>query len=112
MATPNNLQTEIRDLQEQVTQLRSALSREGGRAANRMRDEASAVVDGASRRAREAADYARNEAGTMANVFRDHPAASSGALITIGLLGGLLGYLLAAGSDRRNDYASSRHWFG
>lgn len=105
----NDMQSELRDLQQQVSTLRDALAREGNRAANTMRDRTAVAMDTASRRAREAADYTRAEAGSMAGIFRDHPAASSGALITAGIIGGLIGYFLSSSTPSR-DY-SHRNWF-
>lgn len=110
MASASNLQSEIRDLQEQVLQLRDVISREGGKTASALGEKTAVAINGASRRAREAADYTRAEAGSMAGVFRDHPAASSGALLTAGIIGGLIGYMLSTGGERRHD--SARHWFG
>ncbi|MBC7148534.1 MAG: hypothetical protein H5U22_04065 [Rhizobium sp.] len=92
----NSLQTQLRELQAQVTALTESLAEQGDAAAGRLRKRTSAAMRDASRTAEEVADYARSEAESVAGIVREHPAATSTALLTAGLIGGLLGYLIGA----------------
>ena len=103
-----NMQTELRDLQEQVSQLTASLARQGEKTAGQLRERTAVALNGASRKAESAADYARSEAATVAGVVREHPAATSTALLTVGLLGGLIGYFLATSTQSET---SSRRWY-
>ena len=69
-----------------------------------VRNRASDVVNGASRTAHAVADYAREGADTVAGVVRRHPAAATSAgLITLGIVGGVVGYLLANSTPPARD---------
>ncbi|MGV8936110.1 MAG: hypothetical protein ACOH2J_03245 [Allorhizobium sp.] len=103
-----NMQTELRDLQDQVTKLTANLARQGEKTAGQFRERTAVALNGASRKAEDAADYARSEVATVAGVVREHPAATSTALLTVGLLGGLIGYFLASTTAADN---SSRRWY-
>lgn len=92
----NSLQTQLRELQAQVAALTESLAEQGDAAAGRLRKRTSAAMRDASRTAEEVADYARSEAESVAGIVREHPAATSTALLTAGLIGGLLGYLIGA----------------
>lgn len=92
----NSLQTQLRELQAQVTALTESLAEQGDAAAGRWHKRTSAAMRDASRTAEEVADYARSEAESVAGIVREHPAATSTALLTAGLIGGLLGYLIGA----------------
>ncbi len=105
----SNMQSELRSLQNQVAELTQAISRQGSKTASTLRDRTSEVVDTASRRAQDAAGYTRAEAETMAGVFREHPTAASGALLTAGVIGGIIGYLV--GTSAHNSHDSHRRWY-
>lgn len=105
----SNMQTELRELQEQVSQLTASLARQGEKTASQLRERTAVALNGASRKAESAADYARSEAATVAGVVREHPAATSTALLTVGLLGGLIGYFLAA--TTHSSETNSRRWY-
>ena len=69
-----------------------------------IRNRASYVVNGATRTAHVVADYAREGADTVAGVVRRHPAAATSAgLITLGIVGGVVGYLLANSTPPARD---------
>lgn len=104
-----NMQSELRHLQAQVAELSQALSRQGSKAAASLRERGNEVAETAARRAQNAADYTRSEAESMAGVFREHPTAASGALLTAGLIGGVIGYLVGASTQQVQD--TRRRWY-
>jgi cell division septum initiation protein DivIVA len=123
----SNLQTELRDLREQMNDLKDMISREASRSGRAMRNRASEALDeasrtassvtgddvrarasdlanGAARTAHAVADYAREGADTVAGVVRRHPAAATSAgLLTLGIVGGIVGYLLANSTPPARD---------
>ena len=104
MAT-SNLQAELRELREQMTELKEVIGRQAGRAGYDVRHRASEAWHEAARTAGTVADYARDGADTVAGVARRHPAAASTALITLGIIGGVIGYLVATSTP-----AKRWHW--
>lgn len=130
----SNLQAELRELREQMNDLKDMISREAGRSSRNIRHRASEVLDeagrtassvtgydrddvrnrasdvvnGATRTAHVVADYAREGADTVAGVVRRHPAATSAGLITLGIVGGIVNYLLANSTPPARD--SRWHW--
>lgn len=95
MAT-SNLQAELRELREQMSALKETLNRQASRGSYDLRNRASEALEGASHAAGAVADYARDRADTVASAARRHPAATaSTALLTLGVIGGLIGYLIA-----------------
>lgn len=104
----NSLQTQLRELQAQVTALTESLAQQGDDAAGRLRKRASAAMRDASRSAEDAVDYARSEAESVAGIVREHPAATSTALLTAGLIGGLVGYLIGASQAPHHPH---RRWY-
>jgi ElaB/YqjD/DUF883 family membrane-anchored ribosome-binding protein len=107
MAT-SNLQAELRELREQMTDLKEAISRQAGRAGYDARHRASEALHGAARTAGVVADYARDGADSVAGVVRRHPTATSTALITLGIIGGVIGYLVATSTPNQRD--NRWHW--
>lgn len=105
----SNLQAELRDLREQMNDLKDMISREASRTASSVtgddvRARASDLANGAARTAHAVADYAREGADTVAGVVRRHPAAATSAgLLTLGIVGGVVGYLLASSTPPARD---------
>lgn len=104
----NSLQTQLRELQAQVTALTESLAEQGDATAGRLRKRTSAAMRDASRTAEDVVDYARSEAESVAGLVREHPAATSTALLTAGLIGGLLGYLIGASQAPHHP---PRRWY-
>lgn len=107
MAT-SNLQAELRELREQMSDLKDAIDRQAGRAGYDARHRASEALHGAARTAGTVAEYARDGADSVAGVVRRHPTATSTALITLGIIGGVIGYLVATSTPSRRD--NRWHW--
>ncbi|WP_416795358.1 hypothetical protein [Ciceribacter azotifigens] len=105
----NPIQEQMRELQAQIRELRQTLGIQGERAAGQLRGRAAAALEGASRTAGDAAQYARDEAATVAGVVREHPAATSTALLMAGLIGGLVGYFIATSSEAH--HRSHYRWY-
>jgi ElaB/YqjD/DUF883 family membrane-anchored ribosome-binding protein len=126
----SNLQAELRELREQMNDLKDMIGREAGRSSRTVRNRASEVLDeagraaasvtgytsddvrnrasdvvnGAAHTAHVVADYARDGADTVAGVVRRHPAAATSAgLLTLGIVGGIVGYLLANSTPPARD---------
>jgi hypothetical protein len=102
MAT-SNLQAELRELREQMSDLRHELGRQAGGAGYYARHRAAEALHGAARTAGYMADYARDGADSVAGVVRRHPTATSTALITLGIIGGIVGYLVATSTPTSRD---------
>lgn len=96
----NSLQVQLRELQAQVAALTESLAEQGDAAAGRLRKRTSAAMRDASRTA--------EEAESVAGIVREHPAATSTALLTAGLVGGLLGYLIGASQAPHHPH---RRWY-
>lgn len=105
-STNNDILNELRSLQAQVLQFKDILAEEGYSVAEDVRGRAATAINGAGRKVQDAASYAKDEAVSMGTVVRDHPAAASTALLTAGVVGGLVGYFLANSSQP----ARSSHW--
>ena len=104
-----DIMNELKNLQAQVLHFRNLLGEEGRHAADEARKRGGAALDIASSRARDAARYARDEANSVAAMAREHPTATSGALLAIGLIGGVVGYLLGQNHSRERD--SRWRWY-
>ncbi len=102
MAT-SNLQAELRELREQMSDLKEAIGRQAGRAGYDARHRAADAWHGAARTAGTVAEYARDGADSVAGVVRRHPTATSTALITLGIIGGVIGYLVATSTPSQRD---------
>lgn len=105
MANLNNrdIMRELRSLEAQVLQFKDMLGEEGRNMTSDIRERGAVALRNASGKARDAAQYAREEAGSVAAIAREHPTAASTALLTVGLIGGLIGYLLAQSQVPERD---------
>ncbi|MBP1850355.1 hypothetical protein [Rhizobium halophytocola] len=110
MANLNNrdIMQELKSLEAQVVHFKDLLGSESRSMAAEAKSRGSAAIDVASSKARNAASYARDEADSMASIAREHPAATSTALLTVGLVGGLIGYLL--GNSMQPERTSRWRW--
>ena len=110
MASLNNrdIMKELKSLEAQVVHYKDLLGSEGRSVAADVKSRGSAAFDIASSKARDAASYARDEADSMASIAREHPAATSTALLTMGLIGGVIGYLL--GNSMQPERTSRWRW--
>lgn len=110
MASNSNsdMMNELRSLQAQVMHFKDLLSEEGEKVAGEARGRAATLLNGAGRKAQDVASYARDEAVSIGAVAREHPTATSTALLTAGLVGSLIGYFLAT-SSQASTY-SPRRW--
>jgi len=102
MAT-SNLQAELRELREQMSDLKDELARQAGGAGYYARHRAAEALHGAARTAGAVAGYAREGADNVADVVKRHPTAASTALITLGIIGGVIGYLVATSTPSHRD---------
>jgi ElaB/YqjD/DUF883 family membrane-anchored ribosome-binding protein len=107
MADNTRMQEEMRALQDQIANLKDSLTAQGYSVADQVRDTASSALNGAARKVDGATRYARNEAASVAGIVREHPTATSTALLGMALVGGVLGYLL--GSQTTEE--PRRRWY-
>ncbi|THF49017.1 hypothetical protein [Allorhizobium terrae] len=107
MADNTRMQEEMRALQDQIANLKDSLTSQGYSVADQVRDTASSAFNGAARKVDGATRYARNEAASVAGIVREHPTATSTALLGMALVGGVLGYLL--GSQTAEE--PRRRWY-
>ncbi|QLF69612.1 hypothetical protein FE840_008685 [Peteryoungia desertarenae] len=107
MAT-SNLQAELRELREQMSELSEIISTQARRRGRDARHEASSALHSAARRAGDVADYARDGIDSMTGMARRHPAATSTALLTLGLIGIAIGYMAATSTPPVRD--KRWHW--
>ncbi len=107
MADNTRIQDEMRALQDQIAQLKDNLAAQGYSVADQVRDSASSALNGAARRVDGATRYARNEVASVAGLVREHPTATSTALVATAVIGGLIGYLL--GNQSTQD--TRRRWY-
>ncbi|MBW8301393.1 MAG: hypothetical protein K0M60_17495 [Hydrogenophaga sp.] len=109
MASNNSdMMNELRSLQAQVMHFKDLLSEEGEKVAGEARGRAATLLNGAGRKVQDVANYAKDEAVSIGSVAREHPTGTSTALLTAGLVGGVIGYFLAT-SSQAPTY-SSRRW--
>ncbi|MBB4952945.1 ElaB/YqjD/DUF883 family membrane-anchored ribosome-binding protein [Agrobacterium vitis] len=107
MADNTRMQDEMRALQEQIAHLKENLASQGYSVADQVRDTASSAFTGAARKVDGAARVARHEAASVAGLVREHPTATSTALVGMALIGGVLGYLI--GSQTTEE--PRRRWY-
>ncbi|WP_454287958.1 hypothetical protein [Rhizobium arsenicireducens] len=105
----SDMMKELRSLQAQVMHFKDLLSEEGEKVAGEARGRAATLLNGAGRKVQDAASYAKDEAVSIGSVAREHPTATSTALLTAGVVGGLIGYFLATSSQTSLSY-SPRRW--
>lgn len=103
----NDVQSQISALREEIAALQKDLGERGAEAYEAVRERAGEAVDSARPAVRSATRYVRNEGAAVAQTAREHPAAVSTVVLTAGLAGVLIGYLLGS-------YESEPHrqrWF-
>ncbi|MGF0537047.1 hypothetical protein ACQQ2Q_03565 [Agrobacterium sp. ES01] len=98
-----DMMKELKKLQDQVSHYREMLGDEGRNVAEGARARGAQALEVTSAKARDAARYARNEAGGAAAMAREYPTATSTALLTVGLIGGVVGYLIGQSQTTERD---------
>ncbi|EYR78084.1 hypothetical protein P9A16_16570 [Shinella sp. 838] len=96
MASTNDVQSQISALRAEIAQLQKDLGERGSEAYETIRDRAGNAVEAARPAVRSATKYVRNEGAAVAQAAREHPAALSTVVLTAGLAGVVLGYLLGS----------------
>lgn len=108
MADTIRIQADMRDLQAQIAELKKTLGGQSASVAEQVRDTASSALGSAARGVEGVARQARNEAVSVAGLVKEHPTATSTALVGVALLGAAIGYLL--GSQTQQD-VPRRRWY-
>ncbi|UNK40278.1 hypothetical protein MNR02_17315 (plasmid) [Shinella sp. H4-D48] len=89
----NDVQSQISALRDEIAALQKDLGERGAEAYEAVRER---VGDAARPAVRSATRYMRNEGAAVAQAAREHPAALSTVVLTAGLAGVLIGYLLGS----------------
>ncbi|ACE92587.1 hypothetical protein AMC78_CH03669 [Rhizobium phaseoli] len=97
---------DIAALQQEVSRLQKMISAQGAEAYYEVRGRAGKVYDEALPRAKNAVAQIRAEGAAAAGAAREHPAATTTALVLAGAIGFLAGYLLAGSPQPQH-----RHWW-
>jgi len=92
----NDVQTQISALRAEIAQLQKDLGDKGAEAYDTMRERAGNAMEAARPGVRSAGRYVRNEGAAVAQAAREHPAAVSTLVLTAGLAGIVLGYLIGS----------------
>ncbi len=104
----NDVQSQISALRAEIAQLQKDLGERGSEAYEAVRDRAGNAVEAARPAARSATRYVRNEGAAVAQAAREHPAGLSTVVLTAGLAGVVLGYLLGS---LENEPPRRERWF-
>ncbi|MBB5041301.1 hypothetical protein [Shinella fusca] len=92
----NDVQSQISALRAEIAQLQKDLGDKGAEAYDTMRERAGNAMEAARPAVRSASRYVRNEGAAVAQAAREHPAAVSTLVLTAGLAGIVLGYLIGS----------------
>ena len=96
----NDVQSQISALRAEIAALQKDFSERGAEAYETIRDRAGNAMDAARDAARpavrSASKYVRNEGAAVAQAAREHPAGLSTVVLTAGLAGIVIGYLLGS----------------
>lgn len=104
----NDVQSQISALRDELAQLQKELADQGSQAYETLRDQAGKAVDAARPAARSATRYVKTEGAAVARAAREHPAALSTVVVTAGLAGLAMGYLLGS---LEGTPARRQRWF-
>ena len=91
-----DVQSQISALRAEIAQLQKDFGDKGAEAYDTMRERAGNAMEAARPAVRSAGRYVRNEGAAVAQAAREHPAAVSTVVLTAGLAGIVLGYLLGS----------------
>jgi len=97
---------QLSELRGEITQLRKALSAQGGDAVSQLKDQADSAYENASARAKSAARYVQDQASVVAGTVKENPATTTTILGVIGVVGFLIGYSIATSSQE-----TKRRWY-
>ncbi|MDF1634334.1 hypothetical protein [Mycoplana sp. MJR14] len=100
-------QAQLASLREEIDRLRREVAAQSSQAIEEVRDRAGKAGRSVRAAARQGAGYVRSEGAAVADAAREHPAAVSTLVLTAGLAGVVLGYLLGSAEDRA---PRSRYW--
>ncbi|MBB2675354.1 hypothetical protein N2597_16260 [Rhizobium sophoriradicis] len=97
---------DIAALQQEVSRLQKMISAQSAEAYYEVRGRAGKAYDEALPRAKNAVAQIRAEGAAAAGAAREHPAATTTALLLAGAVGFLFGYLLSGSPQPQH-----RHWW-
>jgi ElaB/YqjD/DUF883 family membrane-anchored ribosome-binding protein len=100
-----SVEDQIFELQDQVRELSRVIAAKAGEA----RDEAAPMMDAAAGTVRSAARSVRHQGQQVVDTVRENPGAASSVAVTAGVIGLVVGYLVASASQ--SNGATSRWRF-
>lgn len=103
-----DVQSQISALRAEIAQLQKDLGDRGAEAYETIRDRAGNAVEAARPAVRSATKYVRSEGAAVAQAAREHPAGLSTVVLTAGLAGVVIGYLLGS---LESDPPRRQRWF-
>lgn len=103
-----DVQSQISALRAEIATLQKDLGDRGSEAYETIRDRAGNAVEAARPAVRSATKYVRSEGAAVAQAAREHPAGLSTVVLTAGLAGFVLGYLLGS---LENEPPRRQRWF-
>lgn len=104
----NDVQSQISALRDEIAQLQKDLADQGAQAYDTLRERAGNAVEAAKPAVRSAGKYVKSEGAAVAQAAREHPAALSTVVVTAGLAGMAIGYLLGV---LQNEPPRRQRWF-
>jgi ElaB/YqjD/DUF883 family membrane-anchored ribosome-binding protein len=104
----NDVQSQISALRAEIAQLQKDIGDKSSQAYDSMRERAGNAMEAARPAVRSATHYVRNEGAAVAQAAREHPAAVSTLVLTAGVAGIVLGYLLGS---LENEPPRRQRWF-
>ncbi len=105
----NDVQSQISALRDEIAALQKDFGERSAEAYETVRERAGSAVEAARPAVRSATRYVRNEGAAVAQAAREHPAALSTVVLTAGLAGIVIGYLL--GSLESEPPRRHQRWF-
>lgn len=105
----NDVQSQISALRDEIAALQKDFSERSTEAYETVRERAGNAMEAARPAVRSATRYVRNESAAVAQAAREHPAALSTVVLTAGLAGVVIGYLL--GSLENESPRRHQRWF-
>lgn len=100
-------QTQIETLREEIDKLHKQVAAQSAEAYEGIRNRVGKAGRSVRAAASNGAEYLRSEGTAVADTAREHPAAVSTLVLTAGLAGVVVGYLLASAAE---PPARSRYW--
>ncbi|MGA1804946.1 hypothetical protein [Rhizobium sp. HT1-10] len=95
----NGMSRDIGALQAEVTRLQKLIATQGADTYSDLRDKAGRLYDEAAPKAKNAVAQIKAESAAAADAAREHAAATTTALVLVGIIGFVAGYVISGASQ-------------